>query len=45
MLDHRCLGTEGGLNATLRAHMRDAGALGDLTDGLDALKPRLGLGE
>ena len=37
------LGTEGGLNATLRAHMRDAGALGDLTDGLDALKPRLGL--
>ncbi|WP_289069488.1 NAD(P)-binding domain-containing protein [uncultured Aliiroseovarius sp.] len=37
------LATEGGLNATLRAHMRDAGAPKALVDGLDALKPRLGL--
>lgn len=37
------LATEGGLNATLRAHMRDTGAVDALTKGLDALKPRLGL--
>ncbi|MCK8465139.1 NAD(P)-binding domain-containing protein [Aliiroseovarius sp. S1339] len=39
------LATEGGLNATLRAHMRDAGTIQDLTTGLDALKPRLGLAD
>ncbi len=37
------LATEGGLNASLRAHMRKAGAIDALTDGLEALKLRLGL--
>lgn len=37
------LATEGGLNATLRKRMEEAGALDTLTDGLDALKPRFGL--
>ncbi|WP_371170629.1 NAD(P)-binding domain-containing protein [Aliiroseovarius sp. 2305UL8-7] len=37
------LSTEGGLNATLRAHMRDQAVLDDLTDGMDMLKSRLGL--
>jgi pyrroline-5-carboxylate reductase len=37
------LSTEGGLNATLRAHMTDAGVLDTLDQGLDAFKPRLGL--
>lgn len=37
------LATEGGLNASLRAHMEDHGAPAALTAGLDALKPRLGL--
>lgn len=39
------LSTEGGLNATLRQHMADQGALGDLTDGLDALRSRLGISD
>ncbi|WP_298571535.1 NAD(P)-binding domain-containing protein [uncultured Aliiroseovarius sp.] len=39
------LSTEGGLNATLRAHMRDAGTLAELAEGLDTLKPRLGLAD
>ncbi|MFC6584927.1 hypothetical protein [Sulfitobacter aestuariivivens] len=37
------LATEGGLNASLKAHMAQAGAHDALTDGLDALKLRLGL--
>ena len=37
------LATEGGLNAYLKAHMQAAGAPEALTEGLDALKPRLGL--
>ncbi len=37
------LSTEGGLNASLRQHMQKAGVLGDLRDGLDAFRPRLGL--
>lgn len=37
------LSTEGGLNATLRTHMADAGVPDTLRRGLDALKPRLGL--
>ena len=37
------LSTEGGLNATLRDHM--AGARETLGEGLDALRPRLGLPE
>ncbi|SEW37633.1 pyrroline-5-carboxylate reductase [Aliiroseovarius sediminilitoris] len=37
------LATEGGLNAAMRAHMREAGVVDALADGLDALKPRLGL--
>ena len=37
------LSTEGGLNATLRAHMADAAVPDTLRQGLDALKPRLGL--
>ncbi|MCP5073411.1 MAG: NAD(P)-binding domain-containing protein [Rhodobacteraceae bacterium] len=37
------LSTEGGLNATLRARLEDAGVLRELTDGLDAFRPRLGL--
>lgn len=39
------LATEGGLNATLRTHMRKAGAVDALIVGLDGLKPRLGLSE
>jgi pyrroline-5-carboxylate reductase len=38
------LNTEGGLNATLRAHMAKAGMLAQLRSGLDGLKARLGLG-
>ena len=37
------LAAEGGLNAHMKAHMADAGAHEALTEGLDALKPRLGL--
>lgn len=37
------LATEGGLNAHLKAHMQAAGSHAALTEGLDALKPRLGL--
>ncbi|WP_424944906.1 NAD(P)-binding domain-containing protein [Aliiroseovarius crassostreae] len=37
------LSTEGGLNASLRDHMRGHGAPQDLRDGMDGLKPRLGL--
>lgn len=37
------LSTEGGLNATLRDHMRSKGAPEELRAGLEALKPRLGL--
>ena len=37
------LSTEGGLNATLKAHMREAGANTALTGGLDGLRGRLGL--
>ena len=37
------LGTEGGLNASLKSHMRQAGTHKALEAGLDALKPRLGL--
>ena len=37
------LSTEGGLNATLRAHITDAGVLETLHQGLDGFKPRLGL--
>ena len=35
--------TEGGLNATLRAHMEDGGVLAQLEDGLDGFRDRLGL--
>ena len=37
------LATEGGLNASLKQHVSDAGCHEALTAGLDALKPRLGL--
>ena len=37
------LATEGGLNASVKAHMEGAGAHDDLIAALDALKPRLGL--
>ena len=37
------LATEGGLNASLKSHMAEAGAHEALIQGLDALKPRLGL--
>jgi pyrroline-5-carboxylate reductase len=37
------LATEGGLNASLKQHMHDTGAPAALVEGLDALKPRLGL--
>ena len=37
------LATEGGLNAHMKAHMAAAGSADTLTEGLDALKPRLGL--
>ena len=37
------LSTEGGLNATLRQHMDDAGTQTALTTGLDSFKQRLGL--
>ncbi len=37
------LSTEGGLNATLRQHMKDAGAEDQLKKGLDGFKDRLGL--
>ncbi|NND83031.1 MAG: NAD(P)-binding domain-containing protein [Gammaproteobacteria bacterium] len=37
------LNTEGGLNATLRQHLQDAGVLESLSKGLDNFKPRLGL--
>lgn len=37
------LSTEGGLNATLKAHLRAHGTPEALTDGLDGLKGRLGL--
>ena len=37
------LATEGGLNAALKQHMSDTGAHEALVEGLDALKPRLGL--
>ncbi len=39
----RTLATEGGLNDSLKKHMQDAGAPAALIEGLDALKPRLGL--
>ena len=39
----QALSTEGGLNATLRDHMSDARK--ELTQGLDAFRPRLGLPE
>lgn len=39
------LSAEGGLNATLRQHMQDHGALDDLVSGMDAFRPRLGLPE
>ena len=39
----KALATEGGLNASVKTHMRDAGAHEALQQGLDALKPRLGL--
>lgn len=37
------LATEGGLNAHMKSHMAKAGAPEALVQGLDALKPRLGL--
>ena len=37
------LATEGGLNASLKAHMAETGSHDALIEGLDALKPRLGL--
>jgi len=37
------LATEGGLNASLKTHMEEAGTHDALSAGLDALKPRLGL--
>ncbi len=37
------LATEGGLNASLKAHVQNAGAHDALLSGLEALKPRLGL--
>lgn len=37
------LSTEGGLNATLRTHIQDAGVLDTLHQGLDGFKLRLGL--
>ncbi|MBM1634177.1 NAD(P)-binding domain-containing protein [Sulfitobacter mediterraneus] len=37
------LATEGGLNASLKAHMQETGAHDALVAGLEALKPRLGL--
>ncbi|MGO4851637.1 NAD(P)-binding domain-containing protein [Phaeovulum sp. W22_SRMD_FR3] len=37
------LDTEGGLNQTLREHMRAAGMNDQLREGLDAFRPRLGL--
>ncbi len=37
------LATEGGLNASLKSHMAQAGAHDALVEGLEALKPRLGL--
>ena len=37
------LNTEGGLNQTLREHMRQRGVLDDLCDGLDGFRDRLGL--
>ncbi len=37
------LSTEGGLNATLKAHMRERGMHAALRDGLDAFTQRLGL--
>lgn len=37
------LATEGGLNATLRARMEEAGTLETLNEGFEALKPRFGL--
>ena len=37
------LSTEGGLNATLRAHCADKGVLTALNDGLDNFRRRLGL--
>lgn len=39
------LATEGGLNATLRAHMREGGAEDLLVQGLDSFRGRLGLSE
>jgi pyrroline-5-carboxylate reductase len=39
----QALATEGGLNASLKSHMQDAGAPAALVAGLAALKPRLGL--
>lgn len=39
----QALSTEGGLNATLRTHLTDTGVLEALDQGLDNLKPRLGL--
>lgn len=39
----KALSIEGGLNATLRAHMKESGAMAGLRDGLDAFRPRLGL--
>jgi pyrroline-5-carboxylate reductase len=39
----QALSTEGGLNATLRVHITDAGVLDALHSGLDNFKPRLGL--
>lgn len=37
------LSTEGGLNATLRAHIEEAGVLDTLSDGLNGFRDRLGL--
>lgn len=37
------LATEGGLNASLKTHLQEAGAHDALRNGLNALKPRLGL--
>lgn len=37
------LATEGGLNASLRAHMANLDTIKSLISGLDALRPRLGL--
>ncbi|MCP5085424.1 MAG: NAD(P)-binding domain-containing protein [Rhodobacteraceae bacterium] len=39
----QALSTEGGLNATLRAHLEDAGMLDVLVEGLDSFRGRLGL--